>query len=364
MSAITYIPSIKLINSDESLDATLEFLVRVAIAIQHPYHFRGEVIAAGVPLQPLKEIALTVLEYLTIDGAQINFPRSEAVDWTLLLNLIDLIIDKHCSGEVFELDPHELLQDPLKSVKLHIILKLFGLNHQANILLKQLWLVFETHTLTLAEVFWFYGALVPPKSTKWVPELTKVYLQMMAWNLLNADAEGRLHPDLRTFFLEEEGKPYHLTRLLEEHLNKYGLGREELEIPGTASRKRRDTATERTEVIVSPCNSSTPASTPDPLEGPIFGREEEVHPAGKRPPKPIDIRALLPDEKWDSKKWNCMWDRKVKDVQMMALEREGLVSLRRSQAFLKKVGPEPVYVEFGYPGWCDERKPREKWNGI
>ncbi|KAJ4378872.1 hypothetical protein N0V86_005746 [Didymella sp. IMI 355093] len=189
MSAITYIPSIKLINSDESLDDTAGFLVRVNIAIQRPYHFRGEVIAAGVPLQPLKETAPTLLEYLTIDGAQINFPRSEAVDWNLLLNLIDLIIDKHCSGEVFDLDPQELLQDPLKSIKLHIILNLFGLNHQADILLEQLWLVFETHTFTPAEVFWFYGALVPPKSTEWVPELTKVYLQMMASNLLNADAE-------------------------------------------------------------------------------------------------------------------------------------------------------------------------------
>ncbi|KAF3034788.1 hypothetical protein E8E12_003380 [Didymella heteroderae] len=325
MNGITSIPSVELINPSEGSEATSLFQICVDIAVQHPYRFRGEVIAAGVPLRPLKETAPTLLEYLTIDGTEILLPRSEAVDWSLLLNLIDVIVDKHRSGEVFEIDTHEMLQDPVRSIKLHVILTMFGLHDQASSLLKQLWLGFETHTLTPTDVFWMYGALVLPKKPGWVPELTDVYLQMMAWNILDADAENRLHPDLHTFFLEEEAKPYHLTRLLEEHFHKYGLSREKI-TEGAAYRKRRDTATERTEVIASQRSSTNGASNPTAVEASIFPARWHPKTESKELQKLLDLEACFPDGSWDQVKW----DGKGKNVKKMAAERDGLLSLWRS----------------------------------
>ncbi|KAF1926731.1 uncharacterized protein M421DRAFT_93652 [Didymella exigua CBS 183.55] len=360
MNAFTGTSSTELILPDESSNATLKYPIRVDIAVRYPCHYRGEVIAASVPLQPLEETTPTLLQYLTIDGAQILLPRSEAVDRTLLLNLIDLIVDKHCSGEVFEIDTHELLEDPLKSIKLHVIFKLFGLDGQAASLLQQLWLEFETHTLTLKDVFWIYGALISPEGAKWTPGLTRVYLQMIGWNILNADAEGRLHADLCTFFLKEEGHPYHLTHFLKEHWVKYRLGREELITIGAASRPRRDTIIECIEAVVSPCSSlaSSPSSSSSSTgffaSGPIFPARWLSPPQLKKPPNPV---------KWDRTEWNEKWDGKAKNVQEMASEREGLVSLRRSHVFPDNVNKSPVYSEFGFPGRCDNRRSRRNWKG-
>lgn len=355
-------PSDVVIASDKGPKFSYTYPIRVDIAIEHRYQFRGEVIAAGVPLQPLKETTPTLLQYLTIDGAQVILPRSEAVDWSLLLNLIDLIVDRHHSGEVFDIEFHELLQDPVKLIKLDVILKLFGLDYRAHNLLEQLWLVFGTHVLTLADVFWIWGALYPHKDIQWVPESTEVYLQMMACNVLNADAEGRLHPDLRIFFLEEEGKPYDLTCLLEQHYLKYGLGRTQQATSESKCKKRRDTATGHIEESVPSCPPTPPS---DPTDAPIFPARWLSPPEPKSPPKPAGIEAFFPDEKWNSRKWDRKWDGKAKNVQKMAAEREGLVSLRRSQAFPENVGKTPLYTEFGYPGWCDRKEnSRKKWNGV
>ncbi|KAJ4329750.1 hypothetical protein N0V87_010602 [Didymella glomerata] len=354
MSAITSIPSIELINPDESSDELLQICVN--IAIQHPYLSRGEVIAAGVPLQPLRKTALTLLEYLTTDGAEIVLPRSEAIDWSLLVSLIEVIVDKHCSGEVFEVNTDELLHDPVKLVKLHVILKLFGLDNQSDSLQTHLREVFETHTLTLIDVFWMYGALVRPKDVKWVPELTEMYLNMMACNILNADAMHRLHPDVRAFFLEEEGKPYHLTRLLEEHFNKYSLDRGELTTQGPVSRKRRDTVTEQTSLAVSPSNAPNAASTPISTESPIFPTRWLSIPALKQH-EPEDMRASFSHGNRAKKKWDSKWDGKAKNVREMAAEREGLVSLRRKQLYPEYNDESTTYaygMGFRYEGWCEE----------
>lgn len=333
MSAFTGIPSIELINLDGSSNATSRPLVYVDIAIKHPYIFRGHVIATGVPLQPLKETAPNLLQYLTIDGAQIVLPHSEAIDRDILLNLIDLIVDKHCSGEVLEIEMHELPQEPVKLIKLQVILELFGMDSHANSVWKQLLPVFETGIFTLTDVFWVYGALVPQNDTRWVPESTNVYLQLMAFNLLNADAEGTLHEDLRIFFLQEENKPFHLTHLLQGQFANYRLS-------------RGVTVTDHVGRAISPCSSSS--SSPDSAfdEGPIFPARWLSFSKPKEPPEAVDMEFMLPSEKRISENWDIKWDDKPKDVQNMAEEREALASLRRSQAFPEYVRKTSGYVEF------------------
>lgn len=354
MSAITSIPSIELINPDENSYTVSFSPIRVDFAIKHPYRPYGEVIATGVPLEPVKKTASALLEYLTIDGTKITLPFSEAIDWSLVLKLIDIIVEKHCSGEIFEINTQELLQSPIMSIKLHVILKLFGLNHQADSLLKQLWEVFETHTLTPTDVFWMYGALVPPRDAKWVPELADVYLQMMAWNILNADAENRLHSDVRIFFLEEEGKPYHLTRLLQKHFDRYGLRRPEC-TKGVAYRKRRDTVIERTGVEATSYSSPSLASTPASVAGPIFPYKWLCSPELKEPPIPVSLEAHFED----GIRGQCKWDGVDKNVKKMAAERDGLVLLRREHIFPAYANESMMYAYgkgFGNKGWCDNEK--------
>jgi hypothetical protein len=363
MSAITSIPSVELINPGESSDEKPPLKICVNIAVQHPCLSRGEVIAADVPLQPLRETAPNLLDYLTTDGAEIVLPRSEAIDWSLLVSLIEVIVDKHCSGEVFEVNMDELLHDPVKLIKLHVILKLFGLDHQCDSLQNQLQEVFKTHTLTLIDAFWMYGALVRPKDVKWVPEPTEMYLDMTACNILNADAMHRLHPDVRTFLLEEEGKPYHLTRLLEGLFNKYSLDRGELATQGPVSRKCRDTVTEQTSLDVSPSNAPNAASTPISTESPIFPTRLLSSQTLKQQQKPVDMEASFSHGNRAKKKWDSKWDGKAKNVREMTAEREGLVSLRRKQLYPEYNDESTTYaygMGFRYEGWCEERKTRDK----
>lgn len=155
MSATTSILPIELINLDEPGIVSL-FPIRVDFAIKYPYIHHGEVVATGTPLEPVKKTASAHLEYLTIDGTEITeiiLSFSEAIDWSFLLKLLDVIVKKHCFGEILEINTQELLQSPIASFELRVIPKLFGFNKQADISSEQLWQVSETHTLTLTDVF-------------------------------------------------------------------------------------------------------------------------------------------------------------------------------------------------------------------
>ncbi|KAJ4402506.1 hypothetical protein N0V91_007220 [Didymella pomorum] len=95
MSAIASIPPLEFIDVDEDPDSTPPSPICVDIGLQHPYRARGEVIAADVPLEPLKKTAPALLEYLATEGTEIVLLRSEAIDWNPLLSLIDIIVYKH-----------------------------------------------------------------------------------------------------------------------------------------------------------------------------------------------------------------------------------------------------------------------------
>ncbi|KAF3049898.1 hypothetical protein E8E11_005735 [Didymella keratinophila] len=225
MSATTSILSIELIDPAEGSESTPTSPICIDIAIQHPCWFRGEVIAAGVPLQPLKETTPAPFGYLTTEGTEIVLPRSETIDWSFLLNLIDVIVGKHCSGGIFEI-------------------------------------------------------------------------------------ENRLHQDLRAFFLEDEGRPYRITRLLEEHFNKHGLDVKELATPEAVSRKRRDTVTERIDIIEpSPFIAPSPAST----ESPILPAGWLAITRPKQPQRPVDIEVGFSHGKSAREEWDGKWNGKSKN---------------------------------------------------
>ena len=358
--------------------------ILVQIAIEHPHIFRGEVIGSGVPLQPLTDVAPALLQYLTIDGTRIVLPRSLAIDDNLVLNLISLVVDQHQAGVAFDIDLTALPQDAVKLIKLHVLLELFGLTHLARDLFDHLWLTLATQRLTLRDVFWVWGALGPGQDVKWMPKSADEYLQMMAWSVLKADSEGRLDAELRTFFLEREGEPCYLTRVVEQRFLKYALSRRPRSSGESAPTKRRDTATQHSEQtdtshapvclptrLLSPpfVSSSFHPSCPFvsaglqnarslSLYGPIFPAQWLFSPKSKGPrhrtPQHGSIEAPYSHGKWDGKE---------KDVKKMAAERDGLVRLRRSESFDKSVSTPAMYTAFGYVGWCGGKNRTKKRRG-
>lgn len=297
-----------------------------------------------------------LLKHLTIDGAAIILPRSEALDWTVLLKLINVIVEKHYLGEIFETKNDELLHNTVLSIKVHVVLDLFALDDQADSLLMQLWRVFETQTLTLTDVFWMYGPFFPCKDVKWMSEFADVYLRMMTWNILNADAENRLHPDVRTFFLEEEGRPYHLTGLLEECSDRFGP--EKRVTQGSISGKRRDSAADGTEMVVSPFSSPSRATTAAFMERPIFPARWLYISTTRRLQELSAIEAGFMHVKRAKKKWNSKWDGETKIVKKIKVERDELVLLRRKQLYPEYNDESTTHAYgtgFRYEGWCDEK---------
>lgn len=312
--------------------------VLVDLVIQAPDTFHTSVIASNIPLQPLKVAAPALLKYLTTSGSRIVLPWSEAIDANLLIEFTTLVIDRHNAGGVSTLDYDALPQDPVQLIKLHVILELFGLYDLGKRVSKRLWKAFKESTLTLAHVLWIWGALTVGRYGDWLPRSAETYLQMMAWGILNADAQDRLDVSLRTFFMEEEGQPPVLTRLLEKRYSEYGLQQEKQQDSGQRTKRRGQT------------HNSSRLTSLSTSEGAL---ECDVSVCGRTPIFPMHWQRISETEGRSSPVLHSgstevlfshgKWDGKVKNVKKMAAERNGLVHLRVSEAFKDRKDTPPTY---------------------
>jgi hypothetical protein len=254
----------------------------VQIVVDHPLMLRGTVICDHVASQPLKDTAPAILQYLTTDGTRLIFPCSEAIDKDVFLELVARILQQHSTGVIFDLDFSTFPHDPIKLIKLHIILVLFGLDDLANDLLARLWVVLESRILTPNDVFWVWTTCGPSCKESWLPSHANDYIQRIAWAILKADTENNLNPEVKSSYLQQDHELKFFTKLLEERYRKFGLGREPLKqtIPRRTTRtvsdkveEHRDTAIELSERIdVSTTPVYTPAYEPPlhPLSPPFI----------------------------------------------------------------------------------------------
>ncbi|KAF1363929.1 hypothetical protein EJ07DRAFT_152000 [Lizonia empirigonia] len=250
--------------------------LNVQIVVEHPSMPRGIILQNSLPLIPLQSTCPAILEYLTLDGTALLFPHSSAIDEDILLGTLNTITLQHSAGVVFDLDFSELPDDPVELIRVHVVLSLLGLGKLADGVLGRLWTVFGQRRLTPAHVFWMWSVFGPYGGDAWTPRWAGEYGQMMAWNLLRADAEGGLDEGVREFFVEGEGEPRVFAGLVEERFRRYGIGREALGSDRIVSREREGVSTE----------SQKEGSFPTPVYTP-------THKPPRRPVSPPFIPPLL-----------------------------------------------------------------------
>lgn len=305
MNVFTGKPSYRLIAPEDAPPLTPIWptdTIFIKLAIANPHLPYGEVIASEIPLHPLKEVAPVLLKYLTIDGHRIVFPRSHAIDEPLLVNLVNLLTDQYSAGIALSIDLTALPQDPVKLIKLHVLFDLFGLRHLAQDLSENLWTLCGACTLTLEDVLWIWAALGPHKDALWSPSASDEYMQLMAWNVLNADQEGTLVEELRELFERKKKDLKPLLALFEKRFREYGLQRQQQPVG------RRD-STQGSEVVNERIDSA---------HVPFYAR-----PPTRSWARPVVVPSLHPGCSYDE----CGAVRNK--VKAMAAQRDELVRLRR-----------------------------------
>lgn len=125
----------------------------VDVASEHPHTPNGTVLHRFVSLNPIKAIAPNILQYLTLDGTQLLFPCSKAIDEDVLLCLLNTMQHQYCAAIMFDLELNDLPQNPIKPIKSDVILTPFGLGSVADSFSTRLWHHLGACDLTLAHVF-------------------------------------------------------------------------------------------------------------------------------------------------------------------------------------------------------------------
>lgn len=262
----------------------------VQIAVEHPSMPRGIMFQSSLPLNPLKSTCPDILAYLTLDGTKLLFPHSSAIDEDILLGMLNTITHQYCAGVVFDLDLSELPSDPVELIRVHVVLSLLGMGELADGVLGRLWVVFGERSLTPAHVFWIWSVFGPYGGDAWTPRCAEEYVQMMAWSLLRADAEGGLDEEVRDFFVEGEGEPRLFAGLVEERLRRFGIGREVLGSDRIGSWERDGFSTESLKEGSFPTPVYTPTHKPPrrpispPFIPPLLRRGITFHSAGMQLP--------------------------------------------------------------------------------
>ncbi|KAF3002912.1 hypothetical protein E8E13_002508 [Curvularia kusanoi] len=200
----------------QSSQRRLERQIPIDIVLQsshtspYPHTSHTRTIGSSLPWLPLKAAAPKLIDHLTPCATSLVFPSSPALDAHLLVNFLALIISQHETGSAPALDLASLPPDPVSLIKLHIILELLGLERLAGGVLEWLWTAFAEGPVTLEHVVWILGSMGEERMgwgrREWVPRSRELYVQMMAWGVLNADWEGRLDEQLRVFLVREEGR--------------------------------------------------------------------------------------------------------------------------------------------------------------
>jgi hypothetical protein len=143
--------------------------------------------------------------------------------------VVNAIIDCAKAGKPLAMHMH---RDPTRLIKIHSVLVRFEMRKEADVLLEELWTVIGSKELRLADVSWIWDTFADPIKSRWgrndyVAPAAEKYVQMMAWQIVNMDAAGKLNHEIQKT-IEMEKEPRYFFDTLKTRLQKYGLGREPL----------------------------------------------------------------------------------------------------------------------------------------
>jgi hypothetical protein len=160
-------------------------------------------------------------------GRRIVLPSSAALDDEAINDVVNAILDCAREGKPLAM---QMQRAPVRLMKVHVVFVLFGMQKEADALLSSLWELVGSKELKLADISWIWDTFADPVGKRWSEEeyvapAGPEYIQMMAWQVVNMDAAGKLDEDVKTS-IEMEMEPRYLYNMLKTRVDKFGLGRE------------------------------------------------------------------------------------------------------------------------------------------
>lgn len=162
-----------------------------------------------------------------LDGRCIILPRASClVEETVASIVCDLV---RCAKEGAPITLSDTAtQDPVSIIVVHCILVFFEMHKEAQELKNMLWGLFQMVRLKPLDVMWIWDTFRGHfQSETYIAPFADEYIQMMAWQILNLEAENNLDKDIKRS-ITMENYPKYFTDMLEKRYQIYGLERHPL----------------------------------------------------------------------------------------------------------------------------------------
>ncbi|KAH7112165.1 hypothetical protein B0J11DRAFT_511951 [Dendryphion nanum] len=195
-----------------------ESLIQIGIETDLGY----DVVCDYMAATPLFRTA-PILKNYCITPISIVLP-GEHVDDYMLHTVLTAIVSCAQKNEEFSINIEE---DPVAYIKYHIIFSLLGMKQQSDCLLERMWLLFDRVLLSADQISWIWETFGLMDPTQVAPYLSsaQVYVQIMAWQIINAKKVGILDEKIEEY-LETSyqiGEHTSLKRVVELRFEKYDL---------------------------------------------------------------------------------------------------------------------------------------------
>ena len=188
------------------------------------------VICDQIPPQLLFSLAPALQNDL--HDRRIVLPASTALDDDTVNDVVNDILECARKGKHLALHMH---RGPVRLIKVHCVLVRFGMQKEADTLLEALWELMRSKQLTLGDILWIWDTFADPWARNgYVAPAADEYIQMIAWQIVNMDAEGKLSDDIKKA-IEEEQEPRYFFEMLKKRVEEFGLGRQRLVPMGDAA---------------------------------------------------------------------------------------------------------------------------------
>lgn len=170
----------------------------------------------------------------TSEAGDVILPSADgAIDDDILANVVETATRNASEGKGFNMDIDE---HPISSINTHVVLTLLGMQKEADILLDHMWTIFALVELTAEHVHWIWETFAPSIDRRldaeawpagpYVPPYGAYYLNLAAYQILNLEAEGKLHDMVEKYvYGTETWSQPRLKHLVEQRNTKYGLRR-------------------------------------------------------------------------------------------------------------------------------------------